>query len=495
MKYISTRGNYNPVSSAEAIKLGMVPRSGLFVPDRAPKLELLDLTQCDYKELAVQILTPFLSDYTPEEIQASVDAAYNLSNFDSSAVAPLTTLDEKTAVLELWHGPTAAFKDYALQIMPRLFTQATAKLRSDKETVILVATSGDTGKAALEGYRDVPGTKVIVFYPKHGVSPIQELQMLTTEGKNTYAVGVEGNFDDCQTMVKEIFGTAEIVKKVSDAGFEFSSANSINWGRLVPQIIYYFWAYIQMLKKKLIMAGDSVDFVVPTGNFGNILAAHYAQEMGLPVNCLICASNMNNVLTEFIDDGFYNRKRKFFRTASPSMDILISSNLERFLFEMTLHNAEKINRWYDELGRKGSFKVDDSTKQRIQNRLYGETCSEEETAQEIRKAFEDYHYLIDPHTAVAFNALAKYRKDTGENVPTVIDSTASAFKFNRTVYTALTGKETDLDEFVLLDKLQELTGVPIHRALAGLDKKPIGYRKTIRIEEAKDTIFEILGVK
>jgi len=359
----------------------------------------------------------------------------------------------------------------------------------------LVATSGDTGKAALEGFRDVPGTRIIVFYPKNGVSHMQEVQMVTTSGSNTYTVGVEGNFDDCQTMVKEIFADPGIVNELSAAGFEFSSANSINWGRLVPQIVYYFWAYLQMVEKRKVFMGDPVNFNVPTGNFGNILAGYYAQQMGLPVNRFICSSNKNKILTDFIADGIYDKNREFYPTVSPSMDILISSNLERFLYSVTGNNPEKIVRWYDDLKTKGRFKVDETTRERVFNSLYGGFADEETTLAEIRRMFREDHYLIDTHTAVGSHVHRTYVEQTGDTTPTVIDSTASPFKFNKAVYHAITGEKAVDDEFVLLDKLQTLTGVPVHRSLAGLDKLPVRHNKVIGLKDGHSVIREILELK
>ena len=494
MNYISTRGNYEKVSGAEAIRLGMVPNGGLFVPETIPQIDLKKIPEMDYKELSNTIMRLFLTDYSNEEISNAVSSAYNGNNFNTPDIVPLKLLDEKTAVLELWHGPTAAFKDLALQILPYLLTTAVKKLKSDKEIVILVATSGDTGKAALEGFKDVPGTKIIVFYPHGGVSKIQELQMNTTDGDNTHVVAVRGNFDDCQNMVKEIFGDESYASKLNEDGYEFSSANSINWGRLLPQIIYYFWSYITLIREKRISGNEKINFVVPTGNFGNILAGYYAYKMGLPVNRFICASNKNKVLTDFFRTGIYKRDREFFKTSSPSMDILISSNLERFLFEVTGHNHSLINSYYDGLMTKGEFNSGDDVLKSISDILTGGWAAEDEVLSEIKMIFNKYDYLIDTHTAVAVNVFNKYRESTDDRTFTVIDSTASAFKFNKAVYGAVSGDVSENDEILLLEKLSEKSGVPVHRGLLNLTDKSINHSAVIDVTEAKDQINRILGL-
>ncbi len=495
MKYISTHGNNSPVESAYAIKVGMVPRGGLFVPESVPTIDPGELRKLPYAEIACRILSLYLTDFGEPELRQHIAAAYSPERFDSPEIAPLKYLDKMTAVLELWHGPTAAFKDLALQIMPRLLTSAAKKLDSRREIVILVATSGDTGKAALEGFRDVPGTRIIVFYPKNGVSHVQELQMLTTEGSNTAAVGVHGNFDDCQTMVKQIFGDPDYNKLLAENGFELSSANSINWGRLVPQIVYYFWAYTRMLDNHSILPEEPVNVVVPTGNFGNILAGYYASLMGLPVNRFICASNINHVLTDFINDGVYNRNRPFLKTSSPSMDILISSNLERFLFEITGHNALKINRWYEDLAKKGQFKVDETTRLRIQALFTGGYATEEDTSRAIRETYEQYRYLIDTHTAVGVHVNQQYRTKTGDRTASLVAATASPFKFNATVYRAVTGDGSPTDEFAILDKLSAVTGTPVHRAVNHLTEKPVLHDRVIELSQARKTLLELLNIR
>ncbi len=498
MQYISTRGNSPAIESAQAIMLGMVPRGGLFIPENLPTLATEELLGLNYQELAFAVLLPFFGgknkNYSEEEIKSFIAAVYTSEKFDDPQITPLTLLDEKTAALELWHGPTAAFKDVALQIMPYFLKAAAKKLGSRKETVILVATSGDTGKAALEGFKDVEGAKIIVFYPKDGVSKMQELQMLSTTGKNTSVVGVEGNFDDCQNMVKEIFSDDDFNTLMSFKGFQFSSANSINWGRLAPQIVYYFRAYLEMVRKNVVKMGDVANAVVPTGNFGNILAGFYAKKMGLPIQTLICASNQNHVLSDFIQTGVYDRKRKFFKTSSPSMDILISSNLERLLFEITKHNAFKINRWYEDLFQKGEFKLDDNTKNTLKNLIYGDFASESETRIEIKRVFEKYRYLIDPHTAVGFFVLEKYRAQTEDEAPAFVCATASPYKFNQAVYQAITGDDSLKDEFIILEKLAALNNGKPPASLMGLKEAPILHKRVINKREGRKVIGEILGI-
>jgi threonine synthase len=495
MNYISTRGNFQAIGSAEAIVKGMVPAGGLFVPEKIPETDIL--SGKSYQDTAFEILCTYLcseTDYSEEEIREYINSAYNASRFDDEKITPLHFLDENTAVLELWHGPTSAFKDMALQIMPYLMTGGLKILKHKKEIVILVATSGDTGKAALEGFKDVPGTRIIVFYPAEGVSRIQEMQMLTTGGRNTYVTAVKGNFDDCQKIVKEIFSDEDFNSSLIKKGYELSSANSINWGRLVPQIVYYFHAYFQMLENKTIVAGDKIDFCVPTGNFGNILAAFYAREMGLPVNRLICASNINNVLTDFIRTGHYDKKRDLYKTSSPSMDILISSNLERFLFSISGDNPQKIVRWYGELQQYGDFKVDDMSRQRINNILFGDYATEEETAGTLKRVFNDYGYLIDTHTAVGMKVLESYRKSENRGMPAVVCGTASPFKFNSAVYSALKGITPDEDEFITLKKLKILSGAKIPKPIENLENLKKRQRRLIETDKARDEINKILGL-
>ena len=496
MKYISTRGNYKEVSAAKAIQLGMVPTGGLFVPQEVPQLdkaEIYQFQEASYQEMAQKVLGKFLTDYAADELAELVAAAYNQSNFSQAEIAPLVNLREDEYILELWQGPTAAFKDMALQLMPHLLQSAIQKVDLEEDIVILVATSGDTGKAALEGFKDLAGIDIIVFYPQDGVSKIQEYQMITTSGHNTAVVAVEGNFDDCQSTVKEVFGDQEFKELLAQSGYRFSSANSINWGRLVPQIIYYFAAYAQLLKEDKIKAGEQINLSVPTGNFGNILAGYYAYQMGLPVKNFICASNDNKVLTDFLSTGVYDINREFKKTISPSMDILISSNLERFLFEMTAHDAEKINSWYQQLQEEGRFEIDDATKERIQSLFVGEYAAETETKETIKEVYEGEDYLLDPHTAVGVKSYEKLRDELGDEAKTVIDSTANPYKFSRAVLEALTGeKREDKDDFAVLKELKELTSVEVHRALEGLDQREIRHQRNCTSSNIKEEIKDIL---
>lgn len=496
--YISTRSNFNKVLASEAIKMGMVPTGGLFVPEVIPALkdaEINNFSNKTYSEITESIFSLYLDDYSLEEIRGCIDRAYNQNNFDHKELAPLHKLNDHTFILELWHGPTAAFKDMALQMLPQLLSLAIKKTGVDKEIVILVATSGDTGKAALEGFKNVEGTKIIAFYPNGGVSKIQEVQMNTTEGKNTYVVGVDGNFDDCQTAVKKIFADNSFKELLATKGFELSSANSINWGRLLPQVVYYFKAYSELLKTDKIKEGEKINFVVPTGNFGNILAGWYAYKMGLPVNKFICASNENKVLTDFFKTGVYDREREFKKTNSPSMDILVSSNLERFLFEITGHDGEKISKWMNDLNTKGSFEIDKETKEKIDEIMLGGYADEKETEETINSVSKNNKYTMDTHTAVALKVYKDYKEATKDETKTVIDSTASPFKFNESVLEAMGQKVEGLNEFKLLDKLSEVSGLDIHFGLKNLDQKPILHNRKCEKENIKNSIEEILAIR
>ncbi|MCK8817217.1 threonine synthase [Natroniella sulfidigena] len=498
MKYVSTRGNYQPVSAAEAIRLGMVPTGGLFVPEKIPtfsKEKLTELVGKSYQDIAQQILAEFLTDYTAKELEEVVNAAYNETNFATEEIAPYVKLDEQSYVLELWHGPTAAFKDMALQLMPHLLVKAIEKVDLDKEIVILVATSGDTGKAALEGFKDVEGIKIIVFYPAGGVSKVQEQQMVTTTGTNTSVVAVEGNFDDCQSSVKEIFGDQGFKELLEEHDYQFSSANSINWGRLVPQIIYYFASYASLVADGQLEVGEQINISVPTGNFGNILAAYYAYRMGLPVNKFICASNDNKVLTDFLQTGVYDSNRDFKRTISPSMDILISSNLERFLFEMTDHDAAKIEEWYQDLEQTGKFEIGQAVQEQIKELFVGEYATEEETVKTIKQIYESKDYVVDTHTAVGIKAYQKYLADYDDPTLTVIDSTANPYKFSAAVLEAVQGELETEDEFEILSQLEELTGLEIHRGLRDLEEKEVRHDRGCQTTEIKDEVKDILGLR
>jgi len=498
--YVSTRGNYEKVKASEAIKLGMVPRGGLFVPESIPTISMEELYKIDgdlYQELAERILKLYLDDYSAEEVKDCVINAYNTANFECESMAPLVKLKDKTYILELWHGPTAAFKDMALQIMPYFLSKAIKKVGSEKEVVILVATSGDTGKAALEGFKNVPGIKIIVFFPYDGVSKVQELQMTTTDGNNTYVVAVKGNFDDCQSAVKDIFADTGFKGSLDSQGYELSSANSINWGRLLPQIVYYFSAYLELVKKQEIEPDEKINFVVPTGNFGNILAGWYAYKMGLPINKLICASNENKVLTDFFSTGVYDRNREFKQTNSPSMDILISSNLERFLFEVTNHDAEKISQRMKDLNTAGKFTVGEQTKKDIDKILAAGFASEKETLAVINEVFSNEGYTLDTHTAVAVKVYNEYVQKTGDRSKTVIAATASPFKFNSSVLEAIKGKEAirGKDEIDIVKELSEVSGLPVHPGLKDLDQKPVLHKTVCEKDEIKQAVADILEIK
>ncbi len=500
LKYISTRGGEERISAAEAIKRGIAPDGGLYVPEKMFKVDLdciAALADKDYRQRAETILTRFLDDYSRDEIEECVRKAYNTSNFDDAVIAPLKILSDQLIVLELWHGPTSAFKDMALQLMPHLLVKALEKSGDTVETVILVATSGDTGKAALEGFKDVKDTRIIVFYPEKGVSDVQKLQMITQEGGNVTAIGVKGNFDDAQNGVKRIFADNQLKEEMLKKGFQFSSANSINWGRLVPQIVYYFSAYSDLLSAGEIQLGDKVNFVVPTGNFGNILAAYYAKEIGLPVNKLICASNENNVLTQFIMTGEYNRNREFTATVSPSMDILISSNLERLLFELTGHDSDKVNDWMKSLTDEGYYTVDSETRKRVQDMFWPNFSTEDETLSTIKSVYEGYDYLVDTHTAVGIDVYDKYVISTGDLTRTVAVSTASPFKFNKSVAGAIIGSEAadSHDEFELLEILSTKSGLAIPAGLKDLDKKEVRHSKITEKDHMKDEIVDLLGLR
>lgn len=497
MFYESTRGSYHKATSAQAICQGIAADGGLFVPSSEVHLAPTDiaaLAPLDYRRRAAAILAPYLTDYTPEELQACVAAAYNIERFDSPAIAPLVRTSNGDLYLELWHGPTCAFKDMALQIMPQFLTRAVAKTGETSQMVILVATSGDTGKAALEGFRDVPGTRIIVFYPAQGVSEVQKLQMVTQEGANVGVFAVDGNFDDAQTGVKTIFTDQDVQALLARHGFRFSSANSINWGRLAPQIVYYFSAYLDLAAQGGLNPGDPVNFTVPTGNFGNILAAFYARRMGLPVGRLICAANTNNVLTDFIRTGTYDRRRHFAKTLSPSMDILISSNLERLLYELTGHDAPRVARWMGELAQNGVYTVDKDTHAKVNKLFWSDFADDEETIDTIRGVYTQSGYVLDTHTAVGRAVYEKYRLATGDRTPTVIVSTASPFKFNAAVAKAIMGEAAvaDHSDFELLEQLSAKTGLEIPPGLRALDQRPVRHSGTVKKDGMRDAVLDLL---
>lgn len=499
MQYISSRGKAPIVDAANAIKMGIAPDGGLFVPETIPTIgkdnirEMQDLT---YQQRASYILSLFLTDFSEDEIQYCVKGAYNKENFDDEKIAPLVKLDDQLHVLELWHGPTSAFKDMALQILPYLLTTSTNKTGEESDILILVATSGDTGKAALEGFKDVKQTKIIVFYPVHGVSEVQKRQMITQEGRNVYVAAVEGNFDDAQSGVKEIFGDKELQSYLQTNNIKMSSANSINWGRLLPQIVYYISAYVDLRKAGEIAEDEPVNIVVPTGNFGNILAAYYAGQMGIPINKLICAANSNNVLTDFIRSGVYDKNRKFEKTISPSMDILISSNLERLLFEVTDHDSEAINKWMTELKEVGKYQVDEKTHKAIQKLFWSDYCTDEETIATISAVWEEREYLLDTHTAVAVNVYEKYVNSTKDNTVTIVASTASPYKFGSSVAKAIIPPEkiSIQDEFEILKTLEDESKIPIPERIKNLNEKEIRHKKVTSKDNLKQTVLEFLGL-
>ena len=501
MKYISTRSNSEPISMIEAIKSGMVPQGGLFVPEKIPEVsqkQLSNWVNLPYAELARNIFNLFLADdFSEEEISQIVQQVYRKENFETEEITPIVQIDDHLFILELFHGPTGAFKDIALQMLPLIISLIVKKLNVSNQILILVATSGDTGKAALEGFKNIPGFQVIVYYPFKKVSKIQELQMLTTEGRNTHIISLEGNFDDCQKVVKQILADRDFKTLLKKEGFEFSSANSINWGRLFPQIVYYFYAYFFLLRKNLIQTGEKINFVVPTGNFGNILAAWYAGEIGVPIERLICASNINKVLTDFFNTGIYDINRHFVTTISPSMDILISSNLERFLFEFSGRDGEYINKLMLNLQEKGRFSLEKTMKNKMKEIIYASSANELETLYNIKMTYEDYHYLVDPHTAVGIKAFKDYRSlHSHYNTKTIITATASPFKFNKTVLTALLGDSfvNEKNELVLLHKLSEYTELPIPNMLRDLEKEATKKLSIYPIEKARQGLLEKLKV-
>ncbi|MBE7027064.1 MAG: threonine synthase [Ruminococcaceae bacterium] len=500
MLYSSTRDNSLKIKSAQAIKTGLSKDGGLFVPEMLPKItqgDLESLAPMSYNDRAVFILSKFLTDFDLFEVKECVDLAYSKEKFETAGIAPVYKLNERVYFLELWHGPTCAFKDMALQILPHLLTKSIQKCGSDKECVILVATSGDTGKAALEGFKDVDKTRIFVFYPERGVSEIQKLQMITQEGNNVGVAAVIGNFDDAQTGVKKIFTDEDYNERLALNGFELSSANSINWGRLVPQIVYYFSAYADLIKSDEIKLGDKINFAVPTGNFGNILAGYYAKKMGLPVNKFICASNENNVLTEFINTGVYDKNRKFHTTISPSMDILVSSNLERLLYDMTDGNDEKIREYMGALAEDGKYSVSADVLAKIQESFYAGCCNDEETMQTISSVNEEYSYVMDTHTAVGKYVYDKYAQQTGDTTKTVIASTASPFKFNQSVLIALEGLSSvaGKNEFELLDILAEKSNMRIPKSLSELKSKARLFDMSCEKKQMKQVVSEFLKVE
>ncbi|WP_101553050.1 threonine synthase [Anaerotruncus massiliensis (ex Togo et al. 2019)] len=497
MDYISTRDSGHRVSAAQAIVSGLSPDGGLFLPESLPQFSLSEIeamAKTGYAGRAVAVLSRFLTDFSEDELREYVSRAYAPEKFPPKAVAPVVPLDENAHILELFHGPTCAFKDFALQLLPFLLTASLRKTGCDKTVVILVATSGDTGKAALEGFADVPGAKICVFYPDGGTSNIQRLQMTTQAGENVMVFAAEGNFDDAQNGVKRIFTDRAYAEELADRGYILSSANSINWGRLVPQIAYYFSAYCELLNAGRVKPGDPVNVVVPTGNFGNILAAYFAKHCGLPVGKLVCASNRNNVLTDFITTGTYDRNRGFYVTTSPSMDILISSNLERLLYLLCGRDDKVLRGYMEALAKTGKYTVGADVLAKLQSEFAAGCADDAATAAAIRGVYRETGYLCDTHTAVAVNVYRDYAAKTGDRTPTVIASTASPFKFANSVLPAAFGRAADGGDFALLAKLAELSGQPAPQALAGLQDKTERFTATVEPAKMKEAVSGWLGI-
>ena len=491
--YKSTRNNNETATASEAILKGLANEGGLFVPERIPKLEtsLSELSSMDYRGVAYEVMKLFLTDFTEEELKHCINSAYD-KKFDIPEIARLVK-EDGAHYLELFHGATIAFKDMALSILPYLLTTSARKNHVKNEIVILTATSGDTGKAALAGFADVPGTRIIVFYPKNGVSPIQEKQMVTQRGDNTSVIGIHGNFDDAQTGVKKMFSDAALAEEMTQAGFQFSSANSINIGRLVPQIVYYVYSYVTLLAKGEITEGENINVVVPTGNFGNILAASYAKEMGVPIAKLICASNENKVLCDFFETGCYDKNREFILTSSPSMDILISSNLERLIYQAAGRDADKNRAFMADLNEKGAYTITDDMRNQMKD-FYGNYASEEETAKAIKEMYEKTGYIMDTHTAVASAVYKKYLAASGDETKTVIASTASPYKFTRSVMNAIDPAYDKQTDFELVDELCCLSGVKVPQAIEDIRSAPVLHDPVCEKEDMCREVKKILGI-
>lgn len=491
--YKSTRSEKERILSSEAIVNGIAGDGGLYVPESLPAIDLpySKLAKMSFKELAYFILRKFLTDFTEDELKFCIEKAYD-KKFDTDEIAPLVKKDN-VFFIELYHGATAAFKDMALSLLPYLMTAAVKKIGIDKEIVILTATSGDTGKAALESFSDVKGTKIIVFYPHNGVSLVQERHMITQTGKNTFVVAIEGNFDDAQTGVKNIFNDRTFNEIINNNNYMFSSANSINIGRLLPQIVYYINSYLKMLTMGEISQEQKINITVPTGNFGNILASYYSRGMGLPVNKLICASNENNVLYDFITTGIYDRMRQLKLTISPSMDILISSNLERLIYDICDKDSLRLVKFIKSLETSGSFKITEDMRSRLAD-FWSDFATEEQTIESIRDVYQNYGYLIDTHTAVAYFVYKKYLAKTQDKTKTILASTASPFKFPHSVMKAIQGKDfkNNADEFQLLDELSTLTGLPVPKPLKDIGNKKILHNRVCKKEEMEDVVADIL---
>ena len=492
--YHSTRNSEETATASEAILKGLTSDGGLFVPDSIPKLNvsLEDLTKMSYQEIAYAVMKEFLTDFTEEELKTCINNAYD-SKFDTEEIAVTKKVDG-AYYLELFHGATIAFKDMALSILPHLLVTSARKNNVKNEIVILTATSGDTGKAALAGFADVPGTKIIVFYPKAGVSPIQEKQMVTQKGDNTYVIGIKGNFDDAQTGVKKMFSNKELAKVMNDNGFQFSSANSINIGRLVPQVVYYVKAYADLLKQGALKAGEPMNVVVPTGNFGNILASYYAKQMGIPIGKFVCASNKNKVLFEFFETGKYDRNREFYVTTSPSMDILISSNLERMIYRIAGNDAKQCAKFMAALTKDGEYVITDAMKAEL-SEFFGAFGSEEGTAVKIKEVYDKEGYVMDTHTAVAAVAYDKYKAATGDDkTPTVIASTASPYKFTRSVMDAIDPAYDAEDDFELVDELNKVSKTAIPKAIEEIRTAPVLHDTVCETAAMEDEVKKILGI-
>ena len=492
--YASTRDAQERVTASQAILRGLANDGGLFVPTQIPALDvpMEELGKMSYQETAYEVMKRFLTDFTEEELKHCINSAYD-SKFDTEEIAPLVEADG-AYYLELFHGSTIAFKDMALSILPYLLTTAAKKNHVKNEIVILTATSGDTGKAALAGFADVPGTKIIVFYPKSGVSPIQEKQMVTQKGDNTYVIGIKGNFDDAQTGVKKMFSNKELAKVMNDNGFQFSSANSINIGRLVPQVVYYVKAYADLLKQGALKAGEPMNVVVPTGNFGNILASYYAKQMGIPIGKFVCASNKNKVLFDFFETGKYDRNREFYVTTSPSMDILISSNLERMIYRIAGNDAKQCAKFMAALTKDGEYVITDAMKAEL-SEFFGAFGSEEETAVKIKEVYDKEGYVMDTHTAVAAVAYDKYKAATGDDkTPTVIASTASPYKFTRSVMDAIDPAYDAEDDFELVDELNKVSKTAIPKAIEEIRTAPVLHDTVCETAAMEDEVKKILGI-
>lgn len=490
MNYISTRNASRRVTGSEAILMGISPEGGLFVPESFPAVtldEIRSMGEMTYAERSAFVMSRYLDEFTYEELLEIANRAY--SRFDDEDACPLTKIEEGLYILELWHGPTFAFKDVALTVLPQLISACRAKRGETDKTLVLVATSGDTGKAALEGFKDVPGTEIMVFYPDEGVAYMQKLQMVTTGGENTYVAGIKGNFDDAQTAVKRIFTDDEVRAKLKEGGYVMSSANSINWGRLLPQVAYYFSAYADLVSSGEIELGDKVNFSVPTGNFGDILAGYYAMRMGLPVNKFVCASNINNVLTDFFGSGEYDATREFHKTISPSMDILISSNLERLLFEMLDRDDAALSSLMKDLKEKGKYAVDPILLKKKLGVFAAGYADEDETMETMYNTFDEYGYVVDPHTSVALAVYNDYYLTSNDDAPAVVLSTASPYKFAQDVYEAV-GESRVEDPFKAVKKLHTLTGMEVPDGIGRLETMEVRFTDVLSGDEIKEKVLQ-----